>query len=191
MDWLLACGCFLRARAWCRAAFERWRHSKYIDFGAAWGCPLVARPSAQAKARRRGQERKSRKMRRGVAGGRDWSACRRHVPCTRSGCKIWSLVCHAASSLLWACVFAAASAALESRRHRSGRSQRGVVTTAPRHRRETACYHRCTAGCQKLQPWRTRSHRNNPKNVPRNRRPRRNAPTSPRSTVCKPPLAAL
>ena len=83
-----------------------------------------------------GQERKSRKMRRGVAGGRDWSACRRHVPCTRSGCKIWSLVCHAASSLLWACLFAAASAALESRRHRSGRSQRGVVTTAPRHRRE-------------------------------------------------------
>ena len=104
------------------------------------GLPTRGRPSAQAKARRRGQERKSRKMRRGVAGGRDWSACRRHVPCTRSGCKIWILVCHAASSLLWACVFAAASVALESRRHRSGRSQRGVVTTAPRHRRETACY---------------------------------------------------
>ena len=103
----------------------------------------------------------------------------------------WSLVCHAASSLLWACVFAAASVALESRRHRSGRSQRGVVTTAPRHRRETARYHRCTAGCQKLQPWRTRRHRNNPKSVPRNHRPRRNAPTSPRSIVCKPPRAAL
>ena len=58
-----------------------------------------------------------------------------------------------------------------------------------RHRRdrnETACTLHCTP-----QPWRTCRHRNNPKSVPRNRRPRRNAPTSRRSTVSEARSLAL
>ena len=158
---------FLRARARVVSRSVRaLAHCKYKDFGAAWGCPLVARPSAQAKARgdavRRGNPERCAAELLAVGTGLRVEDVRTVTAGAKS-----SLVCHAASSLLWACVFAAASVALESRRHRSGRSQRGVVTTAPRHRRETARYHRCTAGCQKLQPWRTRRHRNNPKKRPK------------------------
>ena len=183
--------CAARAPLRSRAALECTG-----DLFRCWG---LRREAARARpqlirrpARRRPRDdRKPEALRcLGDAGGRESSTRRRHVPCTGCSMQNLSLVCQCLALLsldLRLSGLRAQHLASGSSQTRTGSWSRLHASLHQRHRREKSC---CTAGV-KLQPWRTCRHRNNPKNVPRNRRPRRNAPTSPRSTVCKPPLAAL
>ncbi len=185
--------CAARAPLRSRAALECTG-----DLFRCWG---LRREAARARpqlvrrpARRRPRDdRKPEALRcPGDAGGREWYTRRRYVP-WRGGRRSLE------PSVFQTLALSAAQLLLLQRlvTHRSRRSQtpgRGRLNNCTslhqRHRRAKQL-HRCIAEPAKLQPWRTRSHHSSRKNVPRNRRPRRNAPTSRRSTVCKPPLAAL
>ena len=185
--------CAARAPLRSRAALECTG-----DLFRCWG---LRREAARARpqlvrrpARRRPRDdRKPEALRcLGDAGGREWYTRRRRVPCTGCGSKVPEpSVSQDASCLCFGCVQPLGPLS-HAHRGRFSDTGRGLNCTSlpPNAIAANSGLHRCTTGV-KLQPWRTCCHRNNPKNVPRNRRPRRNAPTSPRSTVCKPPLAAL